>query len=88
MILIDKILISCKQATYLHEKKEEGRLDGAEQFGLWVHLLYCKFCRLFIKQVEQLEVSTRRFKQNDHAFKLSPERKARLEKAFGEQLKK
>ena len=88
MILIDKILISCKQATYLHEKKKEGKLDAPEKFGLWVHLLCCKFCRLFIKQVEQLEASTRRFYQNDQAFHLSPSRKAELKKAFDEQLKK
>ena len=88
MILIDKILISCRQATYLHEKKKEGKLDAAERFGLWVHLLYCKFCRLFIKQVEQLETSARRLNSNGPAFHLSSDRKAELKKAFDEKLRK
>ena len=85
MILIDKIMISCKQATYLHEKKKEGKLDLAERFGLWVHLLYCKFCNLFIKQVEQLESAARKFYQNTTSYHLSSERKAGLQKAFDEQ---
>jgi predicted anti-sigma-YlaC factor YlaD len=86
MILIDKILINCKQATYLHEKKKEGKLDAMERFGLWVHLLYCKFCRLFIKQVEQLESATRKFYQNTERFNLTPERKAEIQKAFDDKL--
>lgn len=86
MILIDKIAISCKQATYLHEKRKEGKLDNTERFGLWLHLLYCKFCRLFIRQVEQIESVTRGFYQNTGHIHLSPERKADLQKAFDEKL--
>lgn len=87
MILLDKIMISCKQATYLHEKRKEGKIDAMERFGLWVHLLYCRFCKLFILQVEQLETATRKFHQNTDRFHLSPERKAEIQKAFNEKLK-
>ncbi len=88
MILIDKIKISCKQATYLHEKKREGKLDSMERFGLWFHLLYCKFCALFIKQVEQIESVAHQLYQKTERFHLSPERKVEMQKALDEQLKK
>ena len=88
MILFDKIMISCKQATYLHEKRKEGKLDGMEKFGLWVHLVYCRFCALFIKQMAQIEVAANRFYQNTERFNLSDKRKAEIKKAFDEQLNK
>ena len=89
MSILNKIAISCKQATYLHEKKKEGKLDGAERFGLWFHLLYCKFCKLFIKQTELLQSATHKLLQTaETKFHLSPSRKTELQKAFEEELKK
>lgn len=52
---MSKLFINCKQATYLHEQKKEGKLSIAERFGLWLHLLVCGICRLFVKQVEEVE---------------------------------
>lgn len=52
---MSKLFIKCRQATYLHEQKKEGKLSLAERFGLWLHLLYCGICRLFVKQVEEIE---------------------------------
>jgi hypothetical protein len=52
---MSKLFINCRQATYLHEQKKEGKLSLAERFGLWLHLLYCGICRLFVKQVEEVE---------------------------------
>lgn len=52
---MSKLFINCKQATYLHEQKKEGKLSIAERFGLWLHLLYCSICRLFVTQVEEVE---------------------------------
>lgn len=88
MILVEKIVISCKQATYLHEKKKEGKLDGIERFGLWFHLLYCKFCKLFVKQVEQIESMARKFYKRNENLHLSDTRKSEMQKAFDTELKK
>jgi hypothetical protein len=59
-----------------------------ERFGLWFHLLYCKFCKLFIRQVEQLESATRKFYQNTERFHLSAERKAGMKRALDVHLNK
>jgi len=88
MSFLNKIMISCKQATYLYEKKKEGKLDAPERFGLWVHLLYCRFCRLFIRQVEQIESAAHKFYQNTERFRLPGDKKVALQKAFDEELKK
>lgn len=43
-------MISCKEATYLISKKEEGKLTLAERLKLSVHLAICSICRAFEKQ--------------------------------------
>jgi hypothetical protein len=89
MSFLSKIAISCKQATYLHEKRREGKLDALEGLGLWIHLLYCRFCKLFIKQVQLLETASHKLYQTaETKFHLTPNRKAELQKAFEKELKK
>ena len=89
MSLFNKLFIQCKEASYLHQKKQEGQLDVPERFGLWFHLLYCKFCRQFVKQVELIESAAHKFYQSaEQRFHLTPARKAELQKAFDEQLNK
>jgi len=89
MSLFNKIFIQCKEATYLHEKKRAGKLDAAESLGLWIHMLYCSFCRQFVKQVEFLEATAHKFYQTaEKRFHLSPTRKGEMQKAFEQELKK
>lgn len=45
-------MISCKEATYLISKKEEGKLTLAERLKLSIHLMLCSICRAFEKQSE------------------------------------
>jgi hypothetical protein len=48
--LFKKTVLNCKQATLLSLKKEEGRISFMENIKLQYHVLYCKYCRRFIKQ--------------------------------------
>ncbi|MCB0697259.1 MAG: hypothetical protein KDC07_07835 [Chitinophagaceae bacterium] len=43
-------MISCKEATYLVSKKEQGKITIAERIRLSLHLMICKFCKRFEKQ--------------------------------------
>ena len=89
MNLFEAIKMNCRDATYLHEKKKEGLLSLSERFGLWVHLLYCKFCNLFFMQMETIEQSAKQLPEAmQNRSMLSVTRKAELQKAFGEELKK
>ena len=89
MSVFKKIAINCQQATYLHEKKREGKLSVLDRIGLWVHLLYCKFCSAFFKQLDVLEKSVKNIPDNvSHAHGLSDLKKAEIQKVFNEHLKK
>ena len=48
--LFKKTVFDCKQATLLSLKKEEGKASILERVKLFYHLLYCIYCRRFIKQ--------------------------------------
>ncbi|HWB62179.1 MAG TPA: hypothetical protein VG603_01625 [Chitinophagales bacterium] len=80
MGLFNKIWIGCKQATFLHEKKREGKLAFPDRLGLFIHLLYCSFCRLFVRQSEMLEKHTHTLGENESRYQLSTEKKALLQK--------
>ncbi len=56
MTLLQAFKMTCAEATRLHELKREGRLSFMQRFGLWWHTsIVCSLCRLFFKQVAQLE---------------------------------
>jgi len=78
----NKILITCREATRLEEIREESKIAFSGRFALWVHLLYCKFCRLFIKQSALLEKSTRDMAYADKSYSLTSERKEIMKKAL------
>jgi len=48
--LFKKTVLNCKQAILLSHKKEEGKISIKERIQLSFHLLYCFYCRRFVKQ--------------------------------------
>ena len=44
------IAYNCRQATYLIEKKQFGRISLMEHFQLRYHLKGCSVCRIYQKQ--------------------------------------
>ncbi len=45
--LMMKMMITCEQASYLIDKEQYTELTHREKFNLKMHLLSCKFCRLY-----------------------------------------
>jgi len=48
-------MISCDEASYLSSKSMETNLSLKEKMNLKIHLLTCKACRLFSKQINEME---------------------------------
>jgi hypothetical protein len=69
----NKIMITCREATYYVSKKEEGKLSFKVQFQLFIHLLICKFCRLFAKQNEQIIREVKHLHTSDSLTELEKE---------------
>lgn len=57
-------MITCKEATLYISKKEEHKLSVSERAKLFIHLLICKFCKLFYKQSQYLAVEMKHLNTN------------------------
>lgn len=45
---------TCKEASELSIKKEEGRASLGQRLRLWVHIQMCAFCKTFALQNQKL----------------------------------
>ncbi len=89
MNLLEIFIISCKQATYLHTKKGEDKLSYAENLGLKLHLLSCSICRLFFKQIDELEKHAHHSSHKDNVTAtLDPATKEKMQGALADEMKK
>lgn len=86
MYLFKKLVYNCKHATQLSLKKEEGKISLRERVQLWYHLLYCSFCRRFIRQSHEINAIGKELKdhlQQNPPFTLSPESREKIREQLG-----
>lgn len=57
--------ITCKKATFLSSKKEEGKLSWIEKIQLRSHMAICSFCRLFEQQSKIIAHQAKHAGSND-----------------------
>lgn len=67
--------ISCKKATYLISKKEQGKINLFDRVTLSMHLSICSLCKLF---EEQTGLIIRNTKHTHTEEKLPEEVKERI----------
>jgi hypothetical protein len=90
MSWLKKIIYNCKQATFLIEKRSQGKISFSEEVELRIHLIGCGVCKLYKKQsrminnmVQQLFVDS--VKKN---YKLDDDFKKALQDKIEEELNK
>jgi hypothetical protein len=71
--------ISCKKATYLVSKKEQGRINLFDRITLQMHLGICSLCKRFEQQTGFIIKNT---KHTHTEEKLSDEVKDRIKEAL------
>lgn len=59
-------MLTCRQATQLLSEKQDRALLLREQSNLQLHLLTCRSCRLYGKQIKTLSQLSKEFKKFDH----------------------
>lgn len=74
------MIITCKKATELIEKKDIFGLSKKEAFSLNVHTFLCKTCKKYEKLSEELDHTLRNFfsSQTEEELTLSPEKKEEI----------
>lgn len=79
--------MTCREATYLHEKRREGILSRTEKIALNIHLLWCKVCSLFYTQMDGLDKCIHDSHKHDHSAGAMPdEAKLRIQRALDKEM--
>ena len=69
---------SCKQASRLQSESLDRPLTFFERLGLRLHLLLCKWCRRYGKQLKFLRSAAHQCEDHQPGQKLSPEARERI----------
>ena len=48
------MMINCKESAMRSSQLRDSNLKGVRRLELWYHLLICKFCRIYDKQINML----------------------------------
>ncbi|WP_068828835.1 hypothetical protein [Wenyingzhuangia fucanilytica] len=83
---MEKMKITCKEATTICSKAQYGEASFLEKIKLNFHFMYCKVCRVFSKQNSKLSTMCDMVKKQKELSKccLSDEDKARLKQQIKE----
>lgn len=77
--LMSRMLLSCKEATYLVEKEMESSLTFMEKFRLSIHLKLCKVCSAYQHQSKTINKAVEKWTKNSILTrKLSPKVKSKI----------
>lgn len=75
------MMLSCDEATFLISKERDTRLTFREKLNLRMHLLSCKICMRFEKEIRAIDryLKSREIHTCDHHL-LNKEQKQRIQK--------
>ena len=77
--ILMKMMITCEQASYLIDKEQYTRLSFKERFDLKIHLMTCKFCRLYKVESHMInDKITKVFTFDNVKLELNEDQKKRL----------
>lgn len=60
------LMISCKEATFLMAKKEEGKLSFIRAIKLSIHTSMCSVCKTFEKQTARIVKESKHIHADDN----------------------
>lgn len=80
-MVMKKLFVSCKRATYLISLNEEGKLSFMQTWQLRAHLAICSMCNLFKKQTAFFAKNAFHLHENMPSS-LSNESKEKMSKAI------
>lgn len=92
MAFMSKMMISCDKAAFLTSKAENGKLSLLDKIELKIHLVSCKYCQRYEKEIKL--ISQHIHNQNQHildgknGYHLSGQHKAYLNQLISSELEK
>jgi hypothetical protein len=53
-LMMKYLMVSCREATFMMAKRDEGRLGLADRVKLLIHTSMCSVCKKFDRQVGEI----------------------------------
>jgi hypothetical protein len=53
-LMMKYLMVSCREATFMMAKRDEGRLGLADRVKLMIHTYMCSVCKKFERQVSEI----------------------------------
>jgi hypothetical protein len=82
-------MFNCKEVTYLVSESLDRKLPFLQRMGIRMHLLMCRFCSRFRRQLLLIarvsQVHSTHTAQFEPSFTLSPEARSRIKRAMRQQ---
>jgi hypothetical protein len=78
---------NCREATRMQSEGLDRHLGLAQQIGLRIHLILCKWCRRYGKQIGFLRSAARRHEEHEQGLppqSLPPEARERIKRRLRE----
>lgn len=85
MSILKSILMNCKEATLLSTRQTEETLTWRERLGLRIHLLICKPCLHFSRQIRSIQKTLQSLAESD-IISFNEKKKEELQKKVNESL--
>lgn len=84
------IIYNCSRATYLTDKRLEGKITFRESIALRIHLYGCAACRLYVKQSAKISemIGDLLKSQQPQGVRLADDFKAGLQERIDHQINK
>ena len=79
--LLKSLSPNCREASRLQSDALDRPLTFSQKLGLRIHLLLCKWCRRYGRQINFLRAASRHEAHGDHCLppqELSPEARGRI----------
>ncbi|MCW3078285.1 MAG: hypothetical protein JWO32_2894 [Bacteroidetes bacterium] len=78
----------CKDASYLETKADYATLTFSEKMLYNFHLATCRYCRRFVKQVNQIEALLKKSKSVETGIIMAEEKKLAINQLITDNLSK
>mgnify|MGYP001573619069 FL=1 len=74
--MLKYLMVSCKEATLLMAKNEEGKLSFMQKIHLSVHTSMCALCKKFEVQTAKIAKESKHIEAEDKLSEMAKERMA------------
>lgn len=80
-------MLTCKEVTELASKAQDMKLTFGQRMQLKMHLMMCKLCSRYVKQLAFLRTAVQDLDAHEHHAQLSAEAKNRIRQSLEKQSK-